>query len=168
MACSTRCVDGCDHNPPSKDVRPRTCSCSLVHTHAHTHTHTHTHARARARAKQFTRTLTSFTRNRPNRTDPQTSFIYSCWDLPPLDTPPSSIFRVDTATPPPRVGEPLLQCHGSQELGLVHLGEATGNSTDLFFLVDWDKQVSCLLPSTTRSFFRSKNRLRSKTMFTAQ
>jgi hypothetical protein len=44
--------------------------------------------------------------------DHQTSFIYSAWDLPPLDVPPSTIFRVDTTLPLPRVGETLLQCYG--------------------------------------------------------
>jgi hypothetical protein len=70
----------------------------------------------------------------------QTSFIYSAWDLPPLDTPPSTIFRVDTATPSPRVGQPLLQCFGPPG-DKVHLGEATGNRSQLFFLVDFDSQV---------------------------
>ena len=72
----------------------------------------------------------------------QTSFIYSAWDLPPLDIPPSTIFRVDTADPQlPRVGKPLLQCYGSDSNN-VHLGEATGNTTDLYFLVDFDHQVA--------------------------
>eukprot|EP00040_Diaphanoeca_grandis_P042300 m.1176 g.1176 ORF g.1176 m.1176 type:complete len:590 (-) comp572_c0_seq1:129-1898(-) len=72
----------------------------------------------------------------------QTSFIFSCWDLPPNLTPPSTIFRVDTTWPTPRYGEPLLQCYGSNSSDKVHLGEATGNSTDLYFLVDFDAQVS--------------------------
>jgi len=73
-------------------------------------------------------------------TEHQTEFIYSCWDLPPQDRPPSSIFMVDTSTPTPRVGTPLLQCYGTPD-NKVHLGEATGNKTDLFFLADFDRQV---------------------------
>lgn len=72
----------------------------------------------------------------------QTSFIYSCWDLPPLDSPPSTIFRVDTTDTTPRKGTPFLQCYGTSDGNKVHLGEATGNDTDLFFLVDFDDQVA--------------------------
>ena len=71
----------------------------------------------------------------------QSSFIYSAWDLPPNDTAPSTIFRVDTAWPLPRIGRPLLQCFGVPG-NAVHLGEATGNRTDLYFLVDFDQQVA--------------------------
>ena len=58
-----------------------------------------------------------------------------------MDTPPSTIFRVDTSWPLPREGQPLLQCYGPPG-NSVHLGEATGNRTDLFFLVDFGKQVA--------------------------
>eukprot|EP00035_Acanthoeca_spectabilis_P008920 m.160302 g.160302 ORF g.160302 m.160302 type:complete len:617 (+) comp14551_c0_seq1:538-2388(+) len=71
----------------------------------------------------------------------QTSFIYSAWDLPPNDVPPSTIFRVDTKAPQPRFGETLLQCYGTNG-NKVHLGEATGNRSQLVFLVDFDEQVA--------------------------
>jgi hypothetical protein len=70
----------------------------------------------------------------------QTEFIYSTWDTPLLESPPSGVYLVDTSWPAPRAGKPLLQCYGTAG-DAVHLGEATGNGTDLYFLVDFDSQV---------------------------
>jgi hypothetical protein len=61
----------------------------------------------------------------------QTEFIYSCWDLPPSDLPPSSIFVVDTSTATPRVGAPLLQCYGTPDGNKVLVCAGAANSNRL-------------------------------------
>ena len=65
----------------------------------------------------------------------QSEFIYSCWDLPPRDLPPSSIFVVDTSTAAPRIGTPLLQCYGTPDGNKVLVRAGTANSSRLLLLL---------------------------------
>lgn len=71
---------------------------------------------------------------------PSDLYVYSCWDTSPGDVAPSTVYMLNTSWPQPRHGHPLLSCYGLPS-DHVHLGEATGNATHLYFLVTRDSQV---------------------------